>query len=109
MDFCKKIGLNIKAMEENDILQDLILSIHHSYMLTFSSTNAIKIIENQDGKAVIKGLGSQKSSISGLSTPTYKLVSVCLRQVGHLEQSLEYQILTMRLGAISQTMRAHIF
>jgi hypothetical protein len=53
---CKKIGLTILPMEEpiegND-LQDTILSVHHAYMISFSSTQAIKIIENQFGVAMI--------------------------------------------------------
>ncbi|MBD5409808.1 MAG: hypothetical protein HDR53_01800 [Treponema sp.] len=40
-------------MEDNNELQDAILSLHHAYMLTFDSTLAIKIIENQCGTAVI--------------------------------------------------------
>lgn len=53
IDFCKQIGLKIVAMEDNNTLQDKILSVHHSYMLTMSSTNAVKLIENQNGKAVV--------------------------------------------------------
>lgn len=52
--FCQEIGLKIYAMEDDDMLQDLILSVHHSYMLTLQSTDAYKIIENQDGKAFIR-------------------------------------------------------
>ena len=52
-DFCKEIGLKIEMMEDNNALQDAILSIHHAYMITFSGTNAIKIIENQNQKSFI--------------------------------------------------------
>lgn len=53
MAFCKKLGLKITAMEEDSKLQDLILSIHHAYMITLDSTSAVKIIENQNGKIMI--------------------------------------------------------
>jgi len=53
-DECIKLGLNIISLEDDDELQDNILSAHHAYMLTFSSTPSIKIVENQNGKAVIK-------------------------------------------------------
>lgn len=56
MDFCKKIGLRIKAMEDDDELQDAVLSVHHAYMLTLSGGNIAKIIENQDGKAMISNI-----------------------------------------------------
>lgn len=51
---CKEIGLKIIDLEQKDAngedeLQDLVLTIHHAYMHTFSSTNAIKIVENSMG------------------------------------------------------------
>lgn len=56
IDFCKKIGLKIRAMEDDGPLQDKILTVHHAYMLTLGGTNAVKIIENQNGKAVINNV-----------------------------------------------------
>lgn len=53
IDFCKNIGLRIVPLEEDSALQDLVLSIHHSYMITFDGTPTTKIIENSDGKAMI--------------------------------------------------------
>lgn len=52
-EFCKSIGLKIEMMEESDSLQDAILSLHHAYMITFSCTKAVKIIENNKGKSAI--------------------------------------------------------
>jgi hypothetical protein len=40
-------------MEESQELQDAILSAHHAYMITFSQSAALKIIENHDGMAMI--------------------------------------------------------
>lgn len=51
--FCKNIGLKVIEMESDPKLQDAILSMHHAFMLTLGSTNATKIIENQNGKAYI--------------------------------------------------------
>lgn len=34
-------------------LQDCVLTIHHSYMHTFASSNAIKIIESHSGNTMI--------------------------------------------------------
>jgi ATP-dependent protease ClpP protease subunit len=53
IDWCKEIGLKIIDMEENQDLQDLILSIHHATMITFSLTNSYKIIENHRGTAMV--------------------------------------------------------
>lgn len=47
---CKDLGLNISFMEEDDVEQDLILSIHHACMTMFNKSYAFKIFANQDGK-----------------------------------------------------------
>lgn len=48
------MGLTIEKMEEDQDLQDLILTVHHTFMHTFSMTQAVKIVENQDGVAFVK-------------------------------------------------------
>ena len=50
---CKEIGLNIKELESDQELQDKVLSLHHIYFHTLSSTAAFKIIENNNGMAFI--------------------------------------------------------
>ena len=52
-DQCKEIGLNIQFLEENNDLQNAILSVHHAYIHTFGATTAIKIIENHKASAHI--------------------------------------------------------
>lgn len=53
MSFCKSIGLHIMELESDQALQDAVLSVHHAYVHTFSASSAVKIIENQQGKAFI--------------------------------------------------------
>ncbi|MCH1984565.1 serine protease [Ruminococcus sp. OA3] len=53
LEFCRNIGLKISQMEDEPSLQDLILSVHHSYMITLTNSDVIKIIENHDNKAYI--------------------------------------------------------
>jgi hypothetical protein len=48
------LQLKAKALEDDPELQDAVLSVHHSYAVTFTFTSAIKIIENHLGKAYIK-------------------------------------------------------
>jgi hypothetical protein len=50
---CKEIGLKIFDLESDQKLQEKVLSIHHIYFHTLSSTPAFKIIENQNGMAFI--------------------------------------------------------
>ena len=54
MDYCKNIGLVVEELEADQELQDLVLSVHHAYMCTFSMTSAVKIIENHEGVAFVK-------------------------------------------------------
>ena len=50
---CKEIGLEIVDLESDQKLQEKVLSVHHIYFHTLSSTPAFKIIENQPGTAFI--------------------------------------------------------
>lgn len=51
---CKNIGLKILDLEDNDELQDNILSLHHCYMFAFGVTSALKIIENHNGTTMVR-------------------------------------------------------
>ena len=53
-DDCREIGLIIDNLEEDQILQDLVLSVFHASTLTFNVSPVAKIIENHNGKAFIK-------------------------------------------------------
>ena len=53
-DTCKKVGLIIEDMEEDDYLQDLILSLHHCYMIFFDKTIVVKTVENQIGGSYLR-------------------------------------------------------
>ena len=46
---CKKLGLKIEMLEDDQKLQDLVLSVHHCFMHTLSNTDVFKIIENHKG------------------------------------------------------------
>ena len=52
-DEAKKFGLKITMLEEDDKLQDIVLTIHHAYMHTFSASSSLKIVENHLGNAVV--------------------------------------------------------
>jgi len=58
-DECRKIGLKVTALEADQTLQDLVLTVHHCYMHTLMNTNAYKIIENQTGAAFVKNAQAQ--------------------------------------------------
>ncbi|MCB0484058.1 MAG: S49 family peptidase [Flavobacteriales bacterium] len=51
---CEEVGLNILSLEENQALQDAVLTTHHAFMHTFSHTAAVKVIENHLGIAYIE-------------------------------------------------------
>lgn len=49
IDDCKKIGLIISNLEDDQSLQESVLSVHHAFTVSFSKTSAVKIIQNSDG------------------------------------------------------------
>ena len=51
---CKAFGLEIKDLESDPALQDLVLTVHHCYMLLLMNYPAFKIIENHKGVAFVK-------------------------------------------------------
>lgn len=46
----KEKGIKVTNLEDDQRLQELVLSVFHSTMITFETTNCVKIIENQHGK-----------------------------------------------------------
>lgn len=50
------IGLVIKEMEQDQELQDRILSVHHATIISITQTQSTKIIENNLGKAFIQSV-----------------------------------------------------
>jgi len=46
--------LKITNLEDDQVFQDLVLSVFHATTHTFSGTPAVKIIENHNGKAFVK-------------------------------------------------------
>ena len=54
-EYCReKIGLKIKMLEDCQPLQEAVLSLHHACLLTFETTQAVKIIESHGGASWIK-------------------------------------------------------
>jgi ATP-dependent protease ClpP protease subunit len=49
IDRCKNMGLKVTSLEEDEKLQDAVLSVHHACIHTLSATSSIKIIENHEG------------------------------------------------------------
>jgi hypothetical protein len=78
IDDCERSGLRIERLEtldESHDLQDAVLSVHHACMITFSASPAIKIIENQDGTAMLinKGTNAPRQLMSiPFQTPPQK-------------------------------------
>jgi len=54
LEDCEKMGLNIKRLESDSTMQDLVLTVHHCYMNVMMNSAAFKIIENQNGVALVK-------------------------------------------------------
>lgn len=50
----RDIGLKIELLEDDPVLQDLVLTVHHCFAHTLANTHTIKIIENDAGAAFVK-------------------------------------------------------
>ncbi len=53
-DKAEELKLNIENLEDDQELQDLVLSVFHATTHTFNGTGAVKIIENHNGNAFVK-------------------------------------------------------
>ena len=69
---CREMGLKVRELEENQDLQEAVLSLHHACMLTFSATPAVKIIENQQRVAFIK-IAQQQVMLTGQAMPDQEM------------------------------------
>lgn len=49
IDKCREIGLNVRAFEDDQALQEDILSVHHAFIATFAHRPVLKIIQNANG------------------------------------------------------------
>lgn len=49
LDKCRAMGLKVRSLEDDQELQEDVLSVHHTYVATFARTNTIKLIENANG------------------------------------------------------------
>jgi hypothetical protein len=49
-DLAAEKGLKVKRLEDDQQLQERVLSVYHATMVTFQTTQCLKIIENQNGK-----------------------------------------------------------
>jgi hypothetical protein len=53
---CRAMGLKVRALEDDQELQEAVLSVHHTCIHTLGATGAAKIIENHEGVAFIEVL-----------------------------------------------------
>lgn len=49
----RALNIKVTALEDDNALQDAVLSVHHACIQTMSSTPAFKIIENHNGVAMV--------------------------------------------------------
>lgn len=54
IDDCENLGLKIERLEDDQDLQESVLTVHHCYMHSLSVSGATKLVENQNGATFIK-------------------------------------------------------
>ena len=51
----EKLGLKIKMIEDDQDLQEKVLTLHHAFMLTFERTKLVKIVLGDNGRQYLAG------------------------------------------------------
>lgn len=54
IDKCEELGLKIERLEDDQELQEAVLTVHHCFMHSLSESGAAKMVENHNGAAFIK-------------------------------------------------------
>lgn len=80
---CQAIGLKVSMLEDDQALQDAVLSVHHAYIHTLASTAACKVIENHNGVAYIQAVQTVLLSPGSGLDPN---------QMGNARQTLEREL-----------------
>lgn len=62
MERARELGLAIVALEDDDELQEAVLSVHHACVTTLGETRIIKLIENHNGVAFAQGFNPPTNS-----------------------------------------------
>ncbi|WP_420621194.1 SDH family Clp fold serine proteinase [Candidatus Poriferisodalis sp.] len=70
IDDVESQNLRVIRLEDDDKLQDLVLSVHHATRLTFGRTAATKLIENHRGRAFIESMHVQPTGPIEIAIPT---------------------------------------
>ena len=53
IDLAREIGLKVNALEDDQNLQNSVLSLHHSIMITLQQTNVSKLIESKSSSYIV--------------------------------------------------------
>jgi len=64
-DDARAQGIKVLDLEDDKILQDLTLSVYHALRLTFSTTPAVKVVENHKGRAYIEQIQQVAVQVPG--------------------------------------------
>lgn len=67
IDQIEKLGLKVQRLEEDDELQDLVLTIHHTFMYACQN-RLVKVVENHEGVGIIHHQG-QPQVLGATATP----------------------------------------
>ncbi|MBB4838059.1 ATP-dependent protease ClpP protease subunit [Sphingomonas kyeonggiensis] len=54
IDKCQDLGLKIECLEDDQDLQEAVLTVHHCYMHSLGVSGASKMVENHQGAAFVK-------------------------------------------------------
>jgi hypothetical protein len=68
-DAASAMGLKIVALEDDQGLQDLVLSVYHAVTHVMSATGTAKVIENHAGAAFVRAVQVQQVQVTQIPQP----------------------------------------
>jgi hypothetical protein len=68
-DRARGLGIDVTDLEDDQALQEAVLTVHHTCVQTLGATHAIKLIENHKGVAYVSGVQVSAVPIGTVGAP----------------------------------------
>jgi hypothetical protein len=69
IDRLQALGIKVEALEDDQDFQEAVLTVHHCYIHTMTNTAALKIVENQNGRALVRNAQQTQQQLIRFGSP----------------------------------------
>lgn len=63
-DKARELGIEVVSLEDDQTLQNIVLTLHHAYTITLQQTSATKILENHNGIAFVNQAMVERAALA---------------------------------------------